>query len=350
MKDSVSNKFFILLIWILSGGIIFSILYVFSDLVMILALSVLASLIFDPVITFIEKSKLNRMTSSLIVFITFSFLLYFGLSIIIPKLSEQLISLEQSLKTFSLQEQIQKIEDTISSHLPFISKGTISTKIETIFTNAFNDILGSITNLLSNIFSVIAVIVVIPFTTFFIVKDKQKIYKGILNVLPNKYFEMSYWIMKKVSQQLGRFVRGWLIDATFVGIACGIGFAIIGIPYSFALGIIAGVGHLVPYFGPVIGGIPALIISIIHFGNLSAFPLIVLIVSIIYILDNGFVQPYVFSKSVDMHPLVIILLIVAGSQVAGLIGMLLAVPTATILRTTAKEIYFAFRNYQIART
>jgi len=66
-------------------------------------------------------------------------------------------------------------------------------------------------------------------------------------------------------------------------------------------------------------------------------------------LDNGFFQPYVFSKSVDMHPIVIILLIIAGSQLFGLIGMLLAIPTATVIKTATKEIYFAFKNYKIAR-
>ena len=66
-------------------------------------------------------------------------------------------------------------------------------------------------------------------------------------------------------------------------------------------------------------------------------------------MDNGFVQPYVFSKSVDMHPIVIILLIITGGELFGLIGILLAVPTATVLKTSAKEIYFAYKNYSIAK-
>jgi predicted PurR-regulated permease PerM len=70
---------------------------------------------------------------------------------------------------------------------------------------------------------------------------------------------------------------------------------------------------------------------------------------IVYALDNGIVQPYVFSKSVDMHPIVIILLIIAGSQLFGVLGMLLAIPTATVIKTAATEIYFAFKNYKIAR-
>jgi predicted PurR-regulated permease PerM len=160
---------------------------------------------------------------------------------------------------------------------------------------------------------------------------------------------MSYWILKRVSLQLGRFVRGWIFDATFVGIVMGFGFYFIGLPNALPLGVIAGLGHLIPYFGPIIGGVPAILLSIMQTGDLSQVPLIMMIVITTYTLDNGFVQPYVFSKSVDMHPIVIMLLIIAGGELLGLIGMLLAIPTATILKTFATEIYFAYKNYSIAK-
>jgi predicted PurR-regulated permease PerM len=160
---------------------------------------------------------------------------------------------------------------------------------------------------------------------------------------------MSYWILKRVSLQLGRFVRGWIFDATFVGIAIGFGFYFIGLPNALPLGVIAGIGHLIPYFGPVIGGIPAIVLSIMQTGDLSQVPLIMTIVALTYTLDNGFVQPYVFSKSVGMHPIVIILIIIIGSELFGLIGMLLAVPTATVIKTAATEIYFAYKNYSIVK-
>jgi predicted PurR-regulated permease PerM len=144
------------------------------------------------------------------------------------------------------------------------------------------------------------------------------------------------------------FVRAWIFDATFVGTLIGFGFYLIGVPNALPLGVIAGLGHLIPYFGPIIGGIPAIIISIMS-GDTSQIPLIIIIVLGVYTIDNGFVQPVVFGKSVDIHPIMIILLIIAGSQIFGLIGMLLAVPVATVIKTMAKEIYYAFKNYRIAR-
>ena len=160
---------------------------------------------------------------------------------------------------------------------------------------------------------------------------------------------MTYWIMKKVSLHLGLYVRAWIFDATFVGILLGFGFYIIGIPNALPLGVIAGLGHLIPYFGPIIGGVPAIILSIMINGDLSQVPLIIIVVLGVYAVDNGFVQPYIFGKSVDIHPILIILLIIAGGQLFGLIGMLLAIPVATVVKTMIKEIVFAFKNYRIVR-
>lgn len=337
-------------LWIFFPLLVAAIFYLFLDLIIILGVSVLLALIFNPLIKLTEKLKIGRGLSTLAVFIAFSFLVYLGLSIILPQLVTQMNSLIQNLGAISIQEEINKLDNSISSFLPIIKPGYIS--------KLFNDLIKSISqvsaqdisSLISNIFSFAAVIVIVPFTTFFIAKDYNRLVKGFLSVLPNKYFEMSYWVIKKIMHQLGRYVRGWIFDAAFVGIACGTGFYLIGIDNALALGIVAGVGHLVPYFGPIIGGIPAMLISLLQLGNFSAAPLIIIVLILIYTIDNGFVQPYVFSKSVNMHPLVIILLIIAGSKLFGIFGMLFAVPTASVIRTTAREIYFAFKNYSILKT
>jgi predicted PurR-regulated permease PerM len=206
-----------------------------------------------------------------------------------------------------------------------------------------------LTAIFTSLVSIIAILIIVPFITFFLLKDSRVIQKGLIHIMPNKYFEVTYWILKKVSIQLGRFVRGWIFDAAFVGISCGLGYYFLGIDNALPLGVISGLGHLVPYFGPVIGGVPAIIFSIIQYGDLSHVPFIIFLILGVYALDNGFVQPYVFAKSVDMHPIVIILLIIAGSQLLGVIGMLLAVPIASVLKTAAQEIYYALKNYKIAR-
>lgn len=323
--------------------------YLLSDIFIILILSILLSIIFEPFIKLIEQKGMTRLTATILIFIAAGFLINLIFSFIIPRLSFQVNQLIEILKDFSIHNQIVIIEKEIHEYLPFFKVGTLSKNIEAAISSYIVNSFNEISTLLSSIVSVVVILVIVPFITFFLLKDSRNIFRGILNVMPNKYFEMSYWIIKKVSLSMGRFVRAWIFDATFVGFACGLGFYFIGIDNALTLGVIAGLGHLVPYFGPVIGGIPAAIISIIQYGDLSHIPPLLIVIAIIYAIDNGFVQPYVFSKSVEMHPIVIILLIIAGGQLFGVLGMLLAVPTATVIKTAAKETYYAFKNYKIVR-
>ena len=336
-------------IWIFVILLFFVSVFLLSDIILIMIFSVLLAFIFNPFVSLLEKEGFSRLASTLIIFGTTGLLLYILLSFIIPKFVVQMDQMMKTLQSFSLHDQLVQLEAELYRLFPFFTPGQLSKRIEEFISSQFINSFDTVSELLSGIVSVVLLMVIIPFITFFLVKDSRKIMKNILHVIPNNYFEMSYWILKKVSLQLGRFVRAWIFDATFVGTCMGLGLYFIGVNNALPLGVIAGLGHLVPYFGPVIGGVPAIIVAVIQTGDLSLAPFIILLVIITYMLDNGFVQPYVFSKSVDMHPIIIILLIIAGSQLFGVLGMLLAVPTASVIKTAAKEIYFAFKNYKIAR-
>jgi predicted PurR-regulated permease PerM len=349
MTDLALKRLLKIILWISVTFIFLYLTYLLSDLIIILVISILLAFIFDPLVTMLEQEGFNRSASTLFIFLGFGLFVYLGLSFIIPKFTVQMNQLMGTLRNIDLHEQLTILEKEIQSLIPFFTIGELSNRVEELIENLIVNSFDSISVLLSSIVSIVAILVIVPFISFFLLKDSRNILQGILHLMPNNYFEMSYYILKKVSIQIGRFVRAWIFDATFVGTLCGLGFYIIGIENALPLGVIAGLGHLVPYLGPVIGGIPAAIISIIQFGDLSQVPYIFIVLVSVYTLDNGFVQPYVFSKSVDMHPIIIILLIIAGSQLFGLLGMLLAVPTAAVLRTLVKEVYFAFKNYRIAR-
>ena len=349
MTDSSYSKTTKYFLWIAATIIILYLVYLLTEILVVLALSILLAFIFAPFVSLLEAKGLNRITSTLLIFGVFGFIIYFSLSIIIPKFVFQLEQIISALEGFSFAEEMKALEAAILHYVPFLKSGDLTHRMELFITSQVANIFDSISTVLSSIVSIIAVLIIVPFITFFILKDYRKIFQGLIKAIPNKYFEMSYYILKKVTLRLGLFVRAWIFDATFVGVMIGFGFYFIGVPNALPLGVIAGLGHLIPYFGPVIGGIPAIIVSIVQHGDLSQVPLILLVVLITYALDNGFVQPYVFGKSVDMHPIVIILLIISGGILFGLYGMLLAVPIATVIKTFLKEIYFARKHYRIAR-
>lgn len=356
MNEFVLNKIYNIILWVLRiilwGSVAVAIVYLcylLSDMLVVLAVSFLLALIFDPFVTLIERKGINRLLSSLIIFAVFFFIIYLIFSFLVPSFIQQMRQLIEKVKVYLTFTQIRKIGTEVQKTIPLIKSNDLQERITRYISVQVENSFYYFSTLFSTLLSTIAILVIVPFITFFLVKDNKKIVRGMLNIVPNKYFEMSYYVIKKVAYQLSRYVRAWIFDASFVGCTMGIGLYFIGIDNALSLGVIAGFGHLVPYFGPVIGGIPAILISLIQYGDFSRVPYIIFLVLATYAFDNGIVQPFVFSKSLDIHPVIIILLIIAGGQLFGIIGMLLAIPTATVIKTFTKEIYFAFSNYKIAK-
>jgi putative permease len=323
--------------------------YLLSDLLIVSAISVLLALIFDPFVSMIEKKGINRFVSTLIIFAIFILFIYLIFSFLVPSFIQQFNQIIEMFKRYLTDSKLRNMGNEVHKAIPIIKPGDLQEKITKYISIQMENSFDYITKLLSGILSTAIILVIVPFITFFMVKDNKKIIRGILNIVPNKYFELSYYVIKKVTFQLSRYVRAWIFDATIVGSIMGFGLYFIGVQNALPLGVIAGLGHLVPYFGPVIGGIPAIIIALIQFGDFSKTPLIVILVLAAYTFDNGIVQPFIFSKSLDIHPIIIILLIIAGGQLFGVIGMLFAIPTATVIKTFTNEIYFAYSNYKIAK-
>lgn len=329
--------------------VMIAIVYYFASILAMLIISLLIAMIFNPVVDFIEKRGFPRLFAVLFVFFLTGFLIFTAVSFLIPKIVSQFNLIATAITPQNFKSLLIHIEDSLKSIFPFISSVGLADKLTSFFQNLILNGVNNLTNIVYSIFSIIAIVVIVPFMTFFLLKDNTRLAKGIINIMPNRFFEVSYWVIHKISFELGRYVRGWILDAFLVGLLSGVGLALLGIQNAASIGFIAGAGHLIPYFGPIIGGIPAIIISIVQFGNFSMLPSIIILFLLVYTIDNGFIQPNVFSKSTDMHPLVIILLIIIGSETIGVLGMLFAVPAATVLKTAAREIYLGYKNYKIIR-
>ncbi len=322
---------------------------VFFDLLVMLAISILIAMIFNPLISILEQQGMRRNIAVLIVLGLAAFLIVLGISVFVPTIVTQMNALTSNISQEKISNVLGQIQSSLGEYIPFLDTTDFAAKLSEFFSSLFFSSIDNISHIVSQIVSILAIAVIVPFMTYFLLKDNKRIIKGLINIMPNRYFEMSYSVIHEISIQLGRFVRGWIFDAFVVGALSAIGLSILGIKNSVTIGFVAGIGHLIPYFGPIVGGLPAIIISIVQFGNLSMLPSIIIMFLAVYTIDNGFIQPNVFSKSVDLHPLAIIILIIVGSQVMGVFGMLLAVPVATVIRTAAKEIYLGYKKYKIIK-
>jgi len=349
-QDNLTKKIIKYLLILLSIiGVVYFSIQIFN-LIVILAVAILISFILKPLVKYVEFFKIQKTYSVMVVLGSALFLIGFLVYYFIPIFSNQFENLLVSLRDLKIQELLNKLDKSITEIFPLVKPGELSDRLSRLIQTSVESFFTDISGFVGEVLLFAAFLVIVPFITFFILKDGRELKLGFINLLPNRYYEMAYRVINKVDKEIGRFVRGWILDACFVGVASTIGLYFLGIDNFAMIGLIAGIGHLIPYFGPIIGGIPALLVSFYQFGDFSMFIPILLLFTLIYTIDNGLVQPYVFAKSVNMHPVVIIFLILTGGQLIGIAGMLLAVPVANVVRVAATEIYNGYKEYKIVRT
>jgi predicted PurR-regulated permease PerM len=198
-------------------------------------------------------------------------------------------------------------------------------------------------------------ILAIGFITFFLLLENGLLRRNLLNFIPNQYFELSVATFNKVERLLSNYLISLLIQMSVIFTIASVGLTIGNIEYAMTIAVFAAVANLIPYAGPILGATFGVLVGL-STGDFSTanevyFFLfkILTVFSVVQISDNVVLQPFIFSKSVKAHPLEIFVIIFAGAKIAGVLGMIFAIPVYTIFRVSIKEFYKGYREYRIFR-
>ena len=316
----------------------------FPDLVLTLIISTLAAFILKPLVRILEfRFGLKSGVAVGIVFLLVGGLVVLILYETIPVLVGRIRLMYDQLEHFPFEEKLTIAAKDMATHIPFIDSSTIGDKIH----SAIQNILGSVESFTGAAASYLVNIVIIPFITYFILAEGDQGIKKIVERIPNKYFEMTMNIIDKLGNELISYMRGLILECSIVGGLSMVGFMIIGVPYAIVLGVLTGIANLVPYLGPITGAGLAVIASLTSTGDFSKLPHIALLSIFVRLVDDIALQPLCFGKSLDMHPVAVVLTLIIGHQLMGVAGMVISIPIATILRVTAKETYWGLKHYTI---
>jgi len=331
--------------------IVFVFPYVKNVLIMFI-IALLLSVLLSPLVNFLEHKGLGRGWAILIVMVLIFIIVGFSFSLLIPRIIGSAGSIITKLQSDVIVDSSLKIENFFEKNLNNAELGrNVTAKLNEIGIR----LLGSLGEFFKSVGSFLASIVIIPFITFFLIKDARRFKKAIISQVPNRYFELSLNILHKAGNQLGKYIQGQATDALIVGLLSILGLFIINlafhgpVPYFVLIGMFAGLANLIPYIGPFVGAIPALIIAILNNPpNLGLVLLwIVIVFIIIQIIDNSLISPLVVSKSVNMHPLTVVVAVIIGGNIAGVMGMLFAVPLTGILKVASSQVIWGIKNYEL---
>lgn len=192
------------------------------------------------------------------------------------------------------------------------------------------------------------------FITSFLLYERGVLRKGIIALVPNKYFELFINAMHKIEKLLSNYLLGLILQMFTIFALASIGLSILGVKYAMTIALFAAIANIIPYLGPIVGSLFGILIGLLP-GAISGFTqdtwwLIVEITSVfavVQITDNLVIQPLIFSKSVKAHPLEIFVIIFVGATIAGIFGMIAAIPVYTIVRVSVAEMYSGLRKYRV---
>ena len=195
----------------------------------------------------------------------------------------------------------------------------------------------------------------ITFVTFFFLKDQKLFYESILMWVPDKYVDNVTRALNSIKNLLTRYFIGIVIQSTCIMILVTIGMTIVGIDFQQALvmGLILGILNVIPYVGPWLGLLIAIIMGVASHINQDfttiVIPLVtymIIVEAITHLIDNIVFQPIIFSNSVKAHPLEIFIVVLASGFAAGIPGMIFGIPAYTVLRVFAREFFYNFKAVQ----
>ncbi|MGF2142143.1 AI-2E family transporter [Vagococcus fluvialis] len=290
---------------------------------------------FKPIVTFLEKRGVSKTWGATIVLLLLVGIVVVSISSIIPSLVKQIAALLKSAPTF-----IKEVESWANemSHHPmlqnidfqsYLDKWNIS--IGNIVQTTINGVSLSIGLFVSSIAGIVMLVVTVPFILFYMLKDGHKMIPAIQKYFPEKHKGEMVDLLKKMSETIEKYISGQMIECLFVGVGTSLGYMIIGVDYAFLFGVIAGLTNMIPYIGPYIGLAPAVIVTVFADPWKAVFACIVVL--IVQQIDGNIIYPNVIGKSLDIHPLTIIIILLVAGNLAGLLGMILGVPFYAVCKT-----------------
>lgn len=301
--------------------------------------------VMNPVVGLLEKFTKKRSRAILIVFILIALGFVFFIGIIIPNLLSEVTQLASSMPRFMREQQMAVTELLNRPELSNVdiqrywNELNISTgRVINGIVNGFTTSIGSVISVLS---SSIILMVTVPVILFYMFKDGEQLPSAIRWFIPEKQQKNAEELIQTVNKTLSSYISGQALVCLYVGTGAYITFKLLGIPYAFLLACIAGMMDIIPYIGPWIGVAPAFIIA---FANSPQSALILaLSIVVIQLGESYLVYPLIMGKSLNMHPLTIILILLVAGNLAGLVGMILALPTYAVVKIIVLSVAKIFK-------
>ncbi|SHI91650.1 AI-2E family transporter [Lutispora thermophila] len=313
-----------------------------SEIVSPFIISALLAYLLNPIVHYFEKRGFKRIYSVVLVYAFFLCLaIIFGL-VIIPRLFKDVSVLVENIPNYMKQYDnlYQKFQNGfINSNLPQGIKDIIDDNIM-LLQNMILSFLHKVADSIINFFSQLFNFIIVPVLTFYMLKDSAYFKNQLILILPKSKRNKIMQLFRDIDNVFGKYIRGQIFVCSVVGILTTIALLVIKVKYSLTLGMFASVSNIIPYFGPIIGMIPTVILALLDSPTKAFYAAGAYI--LVQQLESGIITPKIIGESVGIHPVYVIMALLIGGRILGIIGMLIAVPFAAVIKLCLRHF---LKNY-----
>ncbi len=310
-------KFFLVLLGLL-------VTYVLRDVLAILIVAVVFAAALDPLVDGLQRRRLPRTVGILLIYLILVGLFALIGALFVPLVRDQVVQLKESLPGLT-----QNVLDLMGRVQGSGATSGIDQSLTSLTANLFSGIAG--------VFGGIVTIFGVLVLTFYLTVEEQGFRRFLTAVTQLRDRDRAQRILSTIQTRLGGWLRGQLILTLIIGAASYIGLLALGVNFTLVLALFAGVTEFIPIAGPFLGAVPAVIVAY------NQSPLLALFVIALYIviqqLENNFIVPRVMSRSTGLNPAVVIIVMLVGAKLAGIAGIVLAIPLTVIGQVLVQEFW-----------
>lgn len=283
-----------------------------------------------PVVEKLFKAGIHRGVAILLIYILFfgglGYAVYKGIPVIIHQLKD--LAENAPLYTDQYQRWLDYVQNKTSTW-PDGIQHELELRIER-FEAWLNGIVALLLSGVLKVMNSLLLFAIVPFISFYLLKDFPKVKSAATSLTPQKWRQSAGEFLKDLDESLGGYIRGQLLVCFLIGALATLSFWLFGMKYPLLLGLIVGVTNVIPYFGPIIGAVPAAIVA----STISTDMIlkVVIVVLVLQFLEGNVLSPLIVGKSLHMHPLFIMGALIVGGEIGGVLGLIVAVPLLAMLK------------------
>lgn len=319
-----------------------------------LALACLWAYLVNPLVKRLQSRGLGRSMAIAAVFLA----LFTGVAttcfLLAPVVQQQLakISGEVEQVVASSQTHIARLQVILNETLPgaFMEGRDLNAEFHAAFDAWSAQVVGATTDLVVGLAANAIYIVLLPMVTFFLLLDGPAFFSALIDAVPNRYFEVVHRLITRIDDQLGGYIRGVLVVTVCVGVVSTAGLWLCGMDYFFVVGPLNGLLNIIPIFGPMVGMGVSGLAMILQTGEPASALGPILVGAGAQVMDNIAFTPIALSRSVDLHPLLVLVMTLLGGEMFGLLGLLLAVPVTATVKVVGQAVREAVQGHRLAAT